>query len=44
MQRALYEQQCEFNRYQEELNQREEQLQRLEEEKVEEMNQLLVTK
>lgn len=44
MQRSLYEQQCEFNRYQEELGQREDQLQKLEEEKVEEMNQLLVTK
>ena len=44
MQRSLYEQQCEFNRYQEELGQREDRLQKLEEEKVEEMNQLLVTK
>jgi len=44
MQRSLYEQQCEFNRYQEQLAKREDQLQQLEEEKVEEMNQHLVTK
>lgn len=44
MQKALHEQQCLFNRYQEELYLREEQLQKLEEEKVKEMNELLITK
>lgn len=44
MQKSVYEQQCEFNRYQDELTKREDQLQRLEEDKVEEMNQILVTK
>lgn len=44
MQKSLYEQQCEFNRYQEEFAKREDQLQKLEEEKVEEMNQFLVNK
>lgn len=44
MQKVLHENQLLFNRYQEELYQREEQLQKLEEEKVKEMNELLITK
>ena len=44
MQKLLHEQQCQFDRYQQELTQRDEQLQRLEEEKVKEMDELLITK
>jgi hypothetical protein len=44
MQKSLNENKLMFNRYQEELYQREEQLQKLEEEKVKEMNELLITK
>ncbi len=44
MQKSLNEYKLMFNRYQEELYQREEQLQKLEEEKVKEMNELLITK
>jgi hypothetical protein len=44
MQKALHDNQLIFNRYQEELYLREEQLQKLEEEKVKEMNELLITK
>jgi ribosome recycling factor len=40
----MHEQQCKFDRCQDELYQREEQLQKLEEEKVKEMNELLITK
>ena len=43
-QRALHEQQVEFSRYQDELMQREDQLHRLEEAKIKEMNELLITK
>lgn len=44
MEKNKNEQQLLFNRYQEELYIREEQLQKLEEEKVKEMNELLITK
>lgn len=44
LQKLLHEQKCEFDRYQGELNQRDEQLQKLEEEKVKEMDELLITK
>jgi hypothetical protein len=40
----LNEQQLQFNRYKEEFGQREEQLQKLEEERVKEMDDLLITK
>lgn len=43
-QKALHEQQLQFNRYKEEFGQREEQLQKLEEERVKEMDDLLITK
>ena len=42
--KTLHEQQCQFSRYQEEFFQRETQLQKLEEEKVKEMNDLLISK
>ena len=42
--KTLHEQQCQFSRYQEEFFQRENQLQKLEEEKVKEMNDLLISK
>lgn len=44
IQKSINEQQLLFNRYQEELYIREERLQKLEEEKVKEMNELLITK
>jgi hypothetical protein len=44
LQKNLHEQQLKFNRFEEELYQREEQLQKLEEQKVKEMNELLITK
>lgn len=44
IEKSKNEQQLLFNRYQEELYIREEQLQKLEEEKVKEMNELLITK
>lgn len=44
LQKMLDEQKCEFERYHAELTQRDEQLQKLEEEKVKEMDELLITK
>ena len=44
LQKMLDEQKCEFERYHAELAQRDEQLQKLEEEKVKEMDELLITK
>lgn len=44
VQKNLSENKLVFNRFQEEMYQREEQLQKLEEEKVKEMNELLITK
>ncbi len=43
-QKALHESSIGFNRYKEEFGQREEQLQKLEEERVKEMDDLLITK